>query len=131
MVELDDEPVGFVQRYRLSDNPDWQRVLAPSGAPPAGAGIDYLIGSEALVGHGLGPAIIDAVVQDTWVVYPEIEAMVVSVAEGNRRSWRALEKAGFTRLWTGTLESEDPSDAGTSVVYVRHRIDGPPTDPPA
>jgi len=131
VVELDHEPVGFVQRYLLADNPDWQRALALTGSPAEGVGIDYLIGSEALLGRSLGPAIIGTVVEDTWEAYPEIDAVVVSVAADNRRSWRALEKAGFTRMWIGLLDSADPSDAGQNVVYVRRRTDAPPGDPPA
>ena len=50
--------------------------------------------------------------------YPNI---VAAVQQGNRRSWRALEKAGFSRTWAGQLESDDPSDAGPSYVYVRAR----------
>jgi 2-methylisocitrate lyase-like PEP mutase family enzyme len=64
---------------------------------------------------------IDQFVADVWRRYPEANEVAVSVAEGNRRSWRALEKAGFVHSWTGELESDDPGDAGVSVVHVRKR----------
>ncbi len=54
-VELDGRPVGFVQRYLLADNPDWRTSLAVAGTPTDGAGIDYFIGVESLIGSGLGP----------------------------------------------------------------------------
>jgi aminoglycoside 6'-N-acetyltransferase len=126
VAEHDGHPIGFVQRYRLVDNPAWQRALAPAGAPTDGAGIDYLIGEEQRTGQGLGPSLIAAFVDDTWPRYPGVSAVVVGVLEENRRSWRALEKAGFLRIRTGQLDSHDPSDAGISAVYVRTRPDDHP-----
>ena len=82
-------------------------------------GIDYLIGDEALTGLGLGPQLIDAFVGSTWDRYPGASQIVVAVQQANLRSWRVLEKAGFERTWSGNIESDDPSDAGPSFVYVR------------
>jgi aminoglycoside 6'-N-acetyltransferase len=129
LVMHDEEAIGFIQRYRLEDNPEWQRSLSVAGGPANGAGIDYFIGSEALIGHGYGPAIIDQFTNDTWGRYPEIAAIVVNVSPDNRRSWRALEKVGFERIWTGTIESDDPSDAGLNHVYLRRRPAPPSTGP--
>ena len=61
---------------------------------------------------------ITSFVAESWDRYPGCPACVVAVHEDNRRSWRALERAGFTRVWSGALVSEDPSDAGPQVVYV-------------
>jgi aminoglycoside 6'-N-acetyltransferase len=121
LIEREDAPIGLIQRYRFSDNPEWQTALAPAGTPREAAGIDYFIGVADLIGLGLGPVIIDRFVRDTWARYPDIEAVVVSVQAENRRSWRALEKCGFRRAWSGTLASDDPSDQGTSHVYVLYR----------
>jgi len=123
VVELDDGPIGFVQRYLLDDNPEWRRSLLVAGTPTTSAGIDYFIGVETLTGKGLGPVIIDRFLDSTWSRHPEITAVVVNVSAENRQSWRALEKAGFSRIWTGTLVSDDPSDEGLSHVYARHRPD--------
>jgi len=123
IVEYGGIPIGFAQRYLLRDNPSWQASLSVAGGPDNGAGIDYFIGEESLTGAGLGPRIIGRLVDDLWSSHPDIAAVVVNVAPENRRSWRALEKSGFTRIWTGVIESDDPSDAGLSHVYVRHRAD--------
>jgi len=123
VVELDGVASGFIQRYRLADNPGWQRTLAEAGTPDDGAGIDFLIGIESLIGVGWGPRIIDRFVESTWVRYPDIPAIVVNVSTENHRSGRALAKAGFTLVWTGVLDSDDPSDAGLNHVYVRSRPD--------
>jgi aminoglycoside 6'-N-acetyltransferase len=121
VVEGDERPIGFVQRYLLADNPEWRVSLSVAGTPRDGAGIDFFIGVDTLIGRGLGPRIIESFVGDTWTRYPEIAAIIVNVSPDNRRSWRALEKAGFLRVWSGSLASDDPSDVGVSHVYMRAR----------
>jgi aminoglycoside 6'-N-acetyltransferase len=121
IATLDSRPVGLVIRYRIADEPAWRATLAPTAAPLDGFGIDYLIGDPGHIGHGLGTRMIAATVADSWVRYPGCPSCVVAVNAGNRRSWRALERVGFTRVWSGTLESDDPSDAGPQVVFVLHR----------
>jgi aminoglycoside 6'-N-acetyltransferase len=119
VIERGGRPIGFVQRYLFDENPIWKRSLAPTGEHEKAVGIDYLIGDEALIGMGLGPQIIDAFVRSTSERYPGASEIVVAVQQANRRSWRALEKAGFERTWSGDLESDDPSDTAPSFVYVR------------
>jgi len=57
----------------------------------------------------------------TFERYADVERMGVAVQQANHRSWRALEKAGYERVFAGMIESNDPSDAGPSYVYVRLR----------
>lgn len=121
IVEHDDAPIGLIQRCRLRDYPEWQRALAVAGTPTDAAALDYLIGDEALIGRGLGGEMIDRFVEDTWTQYRDCWAIAVTVQQDNRRSWRALEKAGFRRSWSGMVESDDPSDEGPSHVYLRYR----------
>ncbi|HEU5391479.1 MAG TPA: GNAT family N-acetyltransferase [Streptosporangiaceae bacterium] len=131
LILLNTRPVGFIQRYRLTDNPDWATTLQPAfipatttasyADPPAAAGIDYLLGEPQLTGHGLGPVVIDRFTTATFTDYPEIDTVVVAVNQANRRSWRALEKAGYHRVYTGPLESDDPSDTGINHIYLRPR----------
>jgi aminoglycoside 6'-N-acetyltransferase len=117
VVELDGRSIGLIQRYRLDDNAQWTLALAPSTAPSDAVGIDYLIGPEHLIGRGLGGRVIAGFVIDTWSRYPDLSAIVVAVQQANRRSW-ALEKAGFDRIWAGTLASDDPGDDGPSYIFV-------------
>ncbi len=121
VIEGDGQPIGMIQRYRLSDHPQWERALAVAATPADAACIDYLIGVETLTGKGLGGEIIGRLVEDTWELYPDLSAIVVPVQQANQRSWRALEKSGFRRTWSGMLDSDDPSDEGPSYVYVRYR----------
>ena len=124
VVDADRVPIGLIQRYRVAEYPDWERAVAGGSAPPGAVGIDYLIGVGTLLGRGLGSQIIDRFVQETWSRYPDVSAIVVDVLQANRRSWRALEKAGFEQSWAGTIDSDDPSDAGPSYLYLRHRPAG-------
>jgi aminoglycoside 6'-N-acetyltransferase len=117
IIELEGRPVGFVQRYRLDDYPAWCGALGVERA----AGIDYLIGVPELIGVGLGPVIVESFTALTFERYVDIDRMGVAVQQANHRSWRALEKAGYDRVFEGMIESDDPSDAGPSYVYVRAR----------
>jgi len=109
--------VGLVQRYLLTDYPAWRDGVGMEAA----AGIDYLIGEEELTGVGLGPRIITAFTALTLERYTDVESVVVAVQQANRASWRALEKAGYHRVFAGTIDSDDPSDEGPSYLYLRER----------
>jgi aminoglycoside 6'-N-acetyltransferase len=84
--------------------------------------IDYLIGDPDLVGRGLGPRMIRALLQETWAAHPGASSVIVPVAAANRASWRALEKAGLRRIAEGELEPDNPIDDRAHVIY---RIDRP------
>ena len=117
VVVIDGEPTGFAQRYLVADDPAWQAALGIERA----AGIDYLIGAPERIGSGLGPIVIDRLTTATFERYPDADTVVAVVQQDNRRSWRALEKAGFVRTFAGTIASHHPSDEGPSFVYERGR----------
>lgn len=118
LIVLDGQrPVGLVQSYRIGDHPAWHRALTVIAAPADAVGIDYLIGEPDATGRGLGPTTIRRFVDEIWRRYPSTPAVVVPVQQHNPASWRALEKAGFRRVWSGVLRSDDPSDEGPSHVY--------------
>jgi aminoglycoside 6'-N-acetyltransferase len=116
-------PVGLLQRSFWHDYPEYVQEVAHILAVPENAvTIDYLIGELADTGHGLGPAIIRAAVADTWRTHPRAEEIIVPVVAGSQASWRALEKAGFTRIAQGDLAPDNPIDPPRHVIY---RIDRP------
>jgi aminoglycoside 6'-N-acetyltransferase len=128
IVEVDGDPIGLIQGYENDDYPDWMRALSGTGLVERSVGLDYLIGPRDRIGVGLGTEMIGQFVADTWSRYPEISLIAVAVQQGNRRYWRALEKAGFERSWAGMLDSDDPSDSGPSFLYLLRRdvdADGP------
>jgi aminoglycoside 6'-N-acetyltransferase len=121
VIEHDTRPVGFIQRYRISDSPLWALALAPALDTTAAVGFDYAIGVLEATGRGIGSAAIRQLAVDTFDRYSDIDSVVVAMQQANRPSWRALERVGFERHWAGLLESSDPSDMGPSYVYVLWR----------
>jgi aminoglycoside 6'-N-acetyltransferase len=121
VVLLDGEEIGFAQSYRIAADPEWAAVIAAAGGPIAAAGMDYLLGRPELLGRGLGPRLLVQLAEAALAEYPEVGWVVVDVAQANRRSWRALEKAGFHRTFAGTLSSADPSDQGPAYLYLLAR----------
>ena len=120
---LDDRPVGLVQRSRLEDYAEEFESLAALVEVPSGAlTIDYLLGSLDDVGRGIGTAVILALVEDSWTAYPEATAILEAIVVANTASWRALEKAGFTRIGEGELEPDNPVDERLHYLY---RLDRP------
>jgi aminoglycoside 6'-N-acetyltransferase len=121
VIEKDSRPIGMVQRYLVADDQGWKAALEPFGLGDCSAGIDYLIGEETEIGQGTGPEVIRQFVEMVWERYQGAKRVVVNVSQENRRSWRALEKAGFSRAWSGELMSQDPSDDGPTYLYVKER----------
>jgi aminoglycoside 6'-N-acetyltransferase len=137
VIETGGQPVGFMQRYRISDNPSWAAALAAAGESCAAAGessaaavpadtgaavgFDYAIGVLDATGRGVGTEAIRQLLADTFGRYPDVDSVIVAMQQANRASWRALERVGFGRRWAGLLESSDPSDAGPSYIYVISR----------
>jgi aminoglycoside 6'-N-acetyltransferase len=121
IVLLDGSPVGYIQRYRLADEPEWRRTVAVAVDGLEAAGIDYLIGDPSMVGRGLGAAAIGGFVAELWEGLEDIRVVVVAVQQLNLPSWHALERVGFDRVWAGQLDTDDPGDQGPAFLYVRSR----------
>lgn len=115
---LDGEPIGLVQRSRLVDYAEYRDEFAAVVAVPDGAvTVDYLIGDPARVARGIGTAMIRAAVARTWDDHPAASCVLVAVVAANTGSWRALEKAGFTRVGEGPMEPDNPVDDDLHYVY--------------
>lgn len=120
---LERRPIGLMQRHRLADYPQYVDEFASVLTVPDGAvSIDYLLGPPDLLGQGLGPQMIRAIVLRTWTDMPDASCVLVPVVAGNRASWRALEKAGFHYVGSGPMEPENPADGSLHHVY---RVDRP------
>lgn len=115
-------PLGLIQRYAIADYPEYLEELEPLlPIAPGSLSIDYLVGSAASRGRGLGTAMVRAFVADAWDRYPDAGAVVVPVHAENRASWRTLERAGFARVAAGPLKPDNPADTPDHVVYRRER----------
>jgi aminoglycoside 6'-N-acetyltransferase len=95
-VILDDgRSLGMIQTYRVADHPDWGELI---GVEPEAAGVDLFVGEPDAVGRGLGPEILREFAHTIVFSRAETTAVVATVEEANRRSWRAFEKAGFRHV---------------------------------
>jgi aminoglycoside 6'-N-acetyltransferase len=121
VCSADGRPIGYAQAYRLADEPAWQATIAEAIGVVHAAGIDYFIGEPESVGQGIGSKMIADFVVTVWQTFADVSSVVVAVQQENAASWKALERAGFDRVWAGHLDSDDPSDQGPAYVYVLAR----------
>jgi RimJ/RimL family protein N-acetyltransferase len=91
MIVVDGCAIGMIQTYLVSDYPEWEAIVQVGEGV---AGVDILIGEEELIGRGLGPRILTEFAGDVITS----SAVIATVEEENRRSWRAFEKAGFRHV---------------------------------
>lgn len=95
LIVLDGRPIGMIETYLVADNPDWGTTI---GEGEGAAGLDLLIGDKDAIGRGLGPQILARFAREVAFARPGTQAVVATVEEPNRRSWRAFEKAGFRHV---------------------------------
>lgn len=95
LIVVDARPVGMIQTYRVADHPEWQELVQVGDDV---AGVDLLVGEPDLVGKGLGPRVLATFVREVVFADQDVDAVVATVEEPNRRSWRAFEKAGFRHV---------------------------------
>jgi RimJ/RimL family protein N-acetyltransferase len=92
LIELDREPIGFLQCYRLADYPDYARLIS---AQPGDHGLDLFIGRDDLIGRGLGTEIVNTALAALIFSQPDARRCVLGPDPANRRAIRCYEKCGF------------------------------------
>jgi aminoglycoside 6'-N-acetyltransferase len=122
IARCDGARTGLIQRYRFGAYPQYISELAQIvPVSPESTAIDYLVGPERALGKGIGTALIAAFVARTWADDPATPAIVVPVHAENRASWRALERAGFSRIAEGELKPDNPVDSRAHYIYAIRR----------
>jgi aminoglycoside 6'-N-acetyltransferase len=92
ITTLAHRPIGMVQAYLLSDNPDYEAAVGVRDA----AGMDLFIGEPDLLGVGIGKAIVRTFVTDIgWGAFPRVKRFMAGPSARNLRSRRSFEAAGF------------------------------------
>jgi aminoglycoside 6'-N-acetyltransferase len=86
VVLLDAQPVGLLQRSRISDYPEEVERFSTLVDIPSGAiELDYLIADPARRGRGLGTRLIETAVARTWIDHPCAPAVLVAVVALTQR----------------------------------------------
>jgi aminoglycoside 6'-N-acetyltransferase len=104
VIEHDGRPIGWIEWYLWSDYPAHALQL---GVELTSAGIDLAIGEAAMTGLGLGPIAISEFLTRVVFENPNVTAVITDPEEGNVRSLRAFEKAGFAMAYTVQLTGEN------------------------
>lgn len=91
VVLEDDRQIGWCQWYRYADYPNDAPAI---DAAPDEIGIDYAIGEQDAVGHGLGTQLIAALVDEVRSELPDAR-FIVDPSAANLPSRRVLEHNGF------------------------------------
>jgi RimJ/RimL family protein N-acetyltransferase len=102
VVELSGRPVGWCQWYRWDDDPGAASAI---GAGTGEVGADYALGEPDAIGHGVGTAMIAALVEEVRRLHP-VAGLVIAPEAGNRASCRVLEKNGFQLVDARPLATE-------------------------
>lgn len=113
-------PIGFIQCYRIDDHDEYGQALALDAAA---AGVDLFIGEPALIGHGLGPAVIRAFLRDIVFARYDVEECVIGPSVKNASAIRAYEKAGF--VWLKDARVPDEPDPEHLMRIRREAVRGP------
>ncbi|WP_375387811.1 GNAT family N-acetyltransferase [uncultured Amnibacterium sp.] len=112
---VDGAPAGFVQWYRLADEPEYVAELAPFVPIPADAwSLDYLVGDAALRRRGVGTAFVRAALAEIGAA-----PVVVPVHARNPGSAGVLRGAGFRLAAEAQLEPDNPAHSRDHLVFVR------------
>jgi aminoglycoside 6'-N-acetyltransferase len=99
-------PIGFIQSYRIDDDPEYAAALALD--VPAAA-IDLFIGEATDIGKGHGPRVIRAFLRDIVFARYDVAECVIGPSVKNASAIRAYEKAGFRFVRDAVVPDEpDP-----------------------
>ena len=94
IVLLDDVPIGWIQSYVAAASHDEGWWLDEHD--PGVRGIDQFIADPALLGRGIGSAMVRAVVE-MLLADPAVTRVQTDPSPANPRAIRCYEKAGFRR----------------------------------
>jgi len=110
---LESTPVGFVQIYRVDDEPEYKAAVRLDDA----AGVDLFLCDADRTNMGLGPQVIRRAVEQIWDSYPDVRRAMASPSVHNARSIRAFEKSGFATMGAVVVPGE--IDEEMVLVYER------------
>lgn len=94
--QVDGEPAGYLQCYRVADWPDWAALADIDD----GISVDLLIGPERFLHRGLGRTILAAYLQLAFGLYPRERTCWIAHAEDNAGAIACSRAVGFQYVRT-------------------------------
>ncbi|HVE91430.1 MAG TPA: GNAT family N-acetyltransferase [Actinomycetota bacterium] len=117
VVELEGEPVGFVQWTPASQYGWWPAEL---GLEQDSVALDGLLGTPVVLGRGLGPRILSQFLAEAPGDFGGATRVIGETALGNQPMWRTMERVGFKCVHEGDLTRDGKTDRRV-YVYERQR----------
>ena len=114
IIGLDSRPVGFIQHYRVSDDPNLRPLVEE---PDSAAGIDLFLGDQRYAYQGLGPRVIRRFLCEVVFEPSATNLCLIDPAQNNHAAIHAYEKVGFRYLTT----VQTPSELQPSYVMILRR----------
>jgi RimJ/RimL family protein N-acetyltransferase len=97
IIELAERPAGFIQSYRVIDDPNLRPLI---DEPGRAAGVDLFLGDRAHAYRGFGPRVIRQFLREVVFEPPTTNVCMIDPAHNNLAAIRAYEKVGFRYLAT-------------------------------
>lgn len=118
IIQIDGEAAGYLQAYRLTDEPEYQ---AQMGVYPDAGAIDLMLGPAHLRGKGWGPVVL--VAAQRRIIFGELDCDLAMIAPdpANARAVRAYEKAGYAGDRTVWVEDDEPGNTGWERIMLQTR----------
>ena len=116
LVYFADKPIGYIQKYKIWDWPDFALAL---GYDKSTAAIDIFIGEEGFLGKGLGCETIKKFLREIVFAEEGIMTCLIDPEPENKRAIKSYEKAGFKYIKTLDV----PPDPGLTYLMEIRRED--------
>jgi|GEM_PF-1503565 len=90
IIEIDQQPIGYIQWYQANKFPEWQNQ------PDGTYGVDLYIGNLEFIGKGYGTQIVKQFVR-LLLKKPNVTNIIANPDISNTAAIRCYEKAGFKK----------------------------------
>lgn len=117
-IVIDDRPVGYIQAYRLGNEPDYQRQV---DIDPDAVATDLFIGEAAYRNAGWGAELLRLFHER--IVFGEMDANLAMIGPSpeNHRAVASYGKVGFRPVKAVDVVDERPGNTGTELIMLLTR----------
>lgn len=103
LILLSDLPIGYIQTYRLSDHPEYNKYV---GGEEHSAGLDLFIGERAYLHKGYGSLVLIKFLEQVVFSDDRLNSCIVGPEPANFAAIKCYEKVGFRYYKSVHIPSE-------------------------